>query len=179
MLAISEHQHDAPGALRRTRTFREQGGSGMIYDRMSRTSQPRSGGSKSLTLLESNLTRHALQEIEIPKDGNCLFHSLASWMDGVDHLTIRKIIIEWIEMHTETFEQDILASGYSSVQDYCRRMSRPGEWGDAIMLQAFILLTHVNIRLFTDYGFTDLNPGGIQNLAIVQHQHHYQPALPV
>lgn len=124
---------------------------------------------------------HSLQACEVGKDGNCLFHSLAKCMEDIqiDHHRVRELLIDYIQENAERFEGDILASNYLSVSDYCESMARDGEWGDAIMLQAFILMTNVNVRLFTDYGFSDLNPGGHQNVALIQHRGHYQPAIPI
>jgi len=129
--------------------------------------------------IAKNLRNCHLQLIETERDGNCLFHSLACWLDGYDHVKLRHVVVDYIAAQPELFEADILASGYGSVSEYCERMTEPGEWGDAIVLQAFTLLTGVNIRLFTDYGFTDLNPQATQHFAIVQHRGHYQPALPI
>jgi len=127
--------------------------------------------------LAKNLRNCGLQLVETQRDGNCLFHSLARWLDGYDHAKLRQIVVDYIAAQPELFEADILASGYGSVSEYCERMATLGEWGDAIALQAFTLLTGVNIRLFTDYGFTDLNPQATQHFAIVQQRGHYQPAL--
>ena len=129
--------------------------------------------------LAKNLRYNGLKMVETQRDGNCLFHSMARWMDGADHEIVRGIVVEFVQEHPSIFEADILASGYSSIDEYCERMSQLGEWGDAIILQAFILQTGVNIRLFTEYGFSDLNPKGSTNLAIVQHHGHYQPAIPL
>lgn len=129
--------------------------------------------------LSKNLRSNGLKMVETLRDGNCLFHSMARWMDGVDHEIVRNIVVEYVAEHPYIFETDILASGYSSTDEYCERMSQLGEWGDAITLQALIMLTGINIRLFTEYGYTDLNPNGTQHLAIVQHHGHYQPAIPL
>lgn len=131
------------------------------------------------SLLERNLRTQGLQMINIERDGNCLFHSLGAWLHGAEHSAVRQIVVEYIASCPSTFEPDILASGYENIQQYCEQMSQLGQWGDAIVLQAFILMTGVNVRLFTEYGFSDLNPDGSQHLAIVQLQGHYQPAIPI
>ena len=128
------------------------------------------------------LAEQGLRRVPVDRDGNCLFHSLSYFVpdDTVDHRAVRQLIVSYIAKHRELFRFEIEHSGeFASVDDYCVRMGGLGEWGDAIALQAFILIADINVRLFTEHGFSDLNPDGKQNVALLQFAEHYEPAVPI
>jgi hypothetical protein len=85
--------------------------------------------------------------MRVPQDGNCLFHSLATFFESpkIDHVVLRKLIVAYIFKNATHFQADILAEGFPSVQQYCRFMSQNQQWGDGVCLQAFALIFQVNI----------------------------------
>lgn len=130
--------------------------------------------------ITDRLANAGLRRVSVDRDGNCLFRSLSHFVPGMDHRAVRRLIIAYIAQHRDIFRFEIENSGeFLSVDDYCQRMSRNGEWGDAIALQAFVLITDINVRLFTEHGHSDLNPDGSQNVAMLQYADHYEPAVPM
>lgn len=129
--------------------------------------------------------------MHIPKDGNCLFRSLASFFQSpeIDHRLIRKMLVHYIFQHPEAFQTDILAEGYQSVDQYCQHMSNPSTWGDGTCLQCFTMLFNVNVYLC--YAPQDRNNAGNEqaptlipaptegapNLALLLTQNHYDRIL--
>lgn len=134
--------------------------------------------------------------MHIPKDGNCLFRSLASFFQSpeIDHHLIRKMLVHYIYQHPEAFETDILSEGYQSVDQYCQHMSKPSTWGDGTCLQCFTMLFNVNVYLcYAPQGQgqgarnnVGNNPAptlipapqeGAPNLALLLTQNHYDRIL--
>jgi hypothetical protein len=88
-----------------------------------------------------------------PNDGNCLFHSLASFFNRPDisHRVMRRMLVHYIVQNPDTFRDDVAAEGYANVEDYCRHMAQEGQWGDSIVISAFTLLFRVNVCIcFSD-----------------------------
>ena len=85
--------------------------------------------------------------LPMPQDGNCMFHSLASFFrsDEIDHALIRKMIVHYIYQNATLFKDEIEGSDFENVDHYCRHMSRDRAWGDGVCLQAFAMLFRVNI----------------------------------
>jgi len=121
-------------------------------------------------LAESNLER-----VEMPSDGNCLFHAVASFFDSfTTPREVRHRICDYIDQNRERFEIDILHSGYASIDEYLRAMRRDREWGDAIMLNAFCLCFDINVVLFTPDGSSEMYPGPKRaKMALVAFGQHY------
>lgn len=87
------------------------------------------------------------------------------------------MIVHFI-LHNQTkFKTDILASGYESVDQYCREMLKPGVWGDAICLQAFSIIFKINVLIFNaqDERLIKLTDAGDArpNLVLLFDEDHY------
>lgn len=125
--------------------------------------------------------------LHIPKDGNCLFRSLASFFQSpeIDHHLIRKMLVHYIYQHPESFKTDILSEGYQSVDEYCQHMSHPRTWGDGTCLQCFTMLFNVNVWLCYAGGSNGAGPPtlisapkeGAPNLALLLTNNHYDRIL--
>jgi hypothetical protein len=125
--------------------------------------------------------------LHIPKDGNCLFRSLASFFQSpdIDHHLIRKMLVHYIYQHPESFKTDILSEGYRSVEEYCQHMSHPRTWGDGTCLQCFTMLFNVNVWLCYAGGSNCAGPPtlisahkeGAPNLALLLTNNHYDRIL--
>jgi len=119
--------------------------------------------------------------LPIPKDGNCLFASLASFFQkpGIDHTVIRRMLVHYIYQHPDAFKTDIVSEGYTSVDQYCEHMSRERTWGDGTCLQCFTMLFKVNVWLCYSNS-PDEPPSlisehkeGAPNLALLLTNNHY------
>lgn len=125
--------------------------------------------------IDALLAEENLERVEMPSDGNCLFHAVASFFDSfTTHRDVRHRICDYIDQNRERFEIDILHSGYASIDEYLRMMRRDREWGDAIMLNAFCLCFDINVVLFTPHGSSELYPGPTRaKMALVAFGQHY------
>jgi hypothetical protein len=88
---------------------------------------------------------------EVFGDGNCLPRAILLAMTGSQdsHADLRKRATVYISEHPSFFLSDIQLLGYSSVEAYCSRMSKGGEFGDVVMLMACCITENVTIQLFT------------------------------
>ena len=86
----------------------------------------------------------------MPKDGNCLFHALASFFEhpGIRHDVLRRMIVHYIYQNPEYFEVDVTAEGYADLDHYCENMARDRYWGDGTVLQAFAMLFQVTVYVY-------------------------------
>lgn len=84
-------------------------------------------------------------------DGNCLLRAILLALTGCQdlHFNLRKRAIECILENSSCFQPDIQLLGYSSVEAYCSKMSKSGEFGDVILLMACSITENVTIQLFT------------------------------
>ncbi|KAL0783878.1 hypothetical protein Bca101_000123 [Brassica carinata] len=73
-------------------------------------------------------------EVKVPGDGNCQFRALADqlYKTADRHKYVRRQIVKQLKASPESYE------GYVPMKfsDYLRKMSRSGEWGDHVTLQA-------------------------------------------
>lgn len=125
--------------------------------------------------LDALLNTYGLERVPIPADGNCLFHSFASYFDDkqIDHRYIRKRVCDYIDQHRDLFRVDIECD-FPSVDAYLRMMRRDREWGDAICANAFCLAFDVNVILFTPEGCMPLYPGEKRmKMGLCAFQKHY------
>lgn len=130
--------------------------------------------------LDDLLASYGLERVQMPSDGNCLFHAISSFFNDprTDHRAVRRRICEYIDTHRDQFAPDIECD-YPSVDVYLREMRRVGEWGDAIMVQAFCLAYDVNVVLFTPGRCSELYPGNDSagnerpKMGLVAYEHHY------
>lgn len=129
--------------------------------------------------LETNLKKYNLEIEEVPSDGNCFFHAISNFLnDDITHETVRALICDYIENNPEIFKADIECD-FPSVENYLQKMRKPGEWGDAIMANAFCLAYNVNIVIFSPDGISELYPGpGRPKMGVVRMGNHYCNASP-
>lgn len=75
---------------------------------------------------------------DVKGDGNCLFRSLADQMEGDvnQHATYRHAIVEFMLKNPDDFEPFIDTDEHSFL-DYCKKMSKNGEWGGNMELVSF------------------------------------------
>ncbi len=124
--------------------------------------------------------------LRVPQDGNCLFHSLATFFESskIDHVVLRKLIVAFIFKNASHFQADIFAEGFRSVQEYCQFMLQNQQWGDGVCLQAFALLFRVNIWIcydemdtnsITQISYYDARP----HLVLLLQGNHYDRILQI
>ena len=84
--------------------------------------------------LDQRLKAYGLQEKTIKGDGNCQFRSLADQLFGTPdrHVEVRRIVIAQLTRNADDYSV-FVPDDYS---DYVRKMSKDGEWGDHLTLQA-------------------------------------------
>lgn len=122
------------------------------------------------------LERYGLVEKKSNGDGNCLFHSLALFFAGWNHLLMRAELVAFIANNPAKFAQDVLFEYGCTVEQYCQKMANPGVQGDGIVLQAFTLCFGVRVWLFMPTGVTQLGDG--RNIALIRRGEHYDAAIP-
>jgi hypothetical protein len=129
----------------------------------------------ALDATEALLLEHSLERVPIPADGNCMFHAIAAFFHNraVTHLSVRRMIVDYIERNPDKFRIDIECD-WPSLEQYCREMRMPRTWGDATALSAFCMANNVNIVVFGERGFSELYPGNDRiKLALVRVADHY------
>lgn len=76
-------------------------------------------------------TRDHFEIIETGGDGNCLFHSLAYHLNGIegctDHKAVRKLVTDYMKSKKEYFK-DFMEDDVT-IDDYLMAMSKDGVWG--------------------------------------------------
>lgn len=89
--------------------------------------------------------------------GNCLFDSLNVFIGLPSSHALRLALCEYVALNASTFEADIVANDYGTVQRYVDYMSRNGVNGDHLMIAAaalrFNMIINVqmpNRRVFTE-----------------------------
>jgi len=127
------------------------------------------------------LSSHNLVRIPVPGDGNCLFHSLALFFQdsSVNHLSMRQRLCTYIAQHRADFEP-VVADTRHSLDDYLNYMSRPGAYGDGIMVDAFSLCFQINVFIFNQGRSYQTLPDAAINIALYWDKaaQHYEPAFP-
>ncbi|XP_062155121.1 OVARIAN TUMOR DOMAIN-containing deubiquitinating enzyme 9-like [Alnus glutinosa] len=84
-------------------------------------------------LLE-RLELYDLEEKKVKGDGNCQFRSLSDQLNGdpKHHKLIRKQVVEQLKSQPELYKNYVPMS----YDEYLKKMSNTGEWGDHVTLQA-------------------------------------------
>lgn len=85
--------------------------------------------------------------VDVAGDGNCLFRALSDQIDGSpnNHAAFRQAIIGFLQQNRQDFEPFI--EDDEPWNDYIRRMSKSGQWGGNIEIQAASLNWAVNITI--------------------------------
>ncbi|XP_010241857.1 PREDICTED: OTU domain-containing protein DDB_G0284757 isoform X2 [Nelumbo nucifera] len=84
--------------------------------------------------LLDRLQLYGLVELKVQGDGNCQFRALSDqfYRTPEHHKFVRQHVVNQLKSHPEIYE-GYVPMAYS---DYLKRMSKPGEWGDHVTLQA-------------------------------------------
>jgi len=108
--------------------------------------------------LAAKAVAYNLQEVEVPRDGNCQFHSVSQSLmespqvghlsnmgqETLDHVVVRQQAVAWLREHPDfrlnAEDPDTSLCLYldtdPSWEAYCGRMSRTGQYGDHLTLIA-------------------------------------------
>ncbi|XP_042037020.1 OVARIAN TUMOR DOMAIN-containing deubiquitinating enzyme 9-like [Salvia splendens] len=102
--------------------------------------------------LLNRLELYELVEHKIMGDGNCQFRSLSDQIYGTSdyHGLVREEIVHQLKSQPE-FYANFVPMAYG---DYLKKMSRNGEWGDNVTLQAAADCYGVKIFVVTSYKVT-------------------------
>lgn len=88
-------------------------------------------------------------ELKVQGDGNCQFRALSDQLYNTPdrHKSVRRQVVNQLKSHPEIYE------GYVPMEygDYLRKMSRSGEWGDHVTLQAAADSYGVRILVMTSF----------------------------
>lgn len=101
--------------------------------------------------LLDRLELYDLVELKVQGDGNCQFRSLSDqfYRTSEHHKFVREQIVDQLKSHPELYE------GYvpMSFGEYLKKMSKTGEWGDHVTLQA--AADSYGIKIFVLTSFRD------------------------
>uniref|UniRef100_M4EJ73 ubiquitinyl hydrolase 1 n=1 Tax=Brassica campestris TaxID=3711 RepID=M4EJ73_BRACM len=99
--------------------------------------------------LRNRLEMFDFAEVRVPGDGNCQFRALADqlYKTADRHKHVRKQIVKQLKASPDSYE------GYVPMEfsDYLKKMSRSGEWGDHVTLQAAADAYRVKIVVLTSF----------------------------
>ncbi|KAJ6699170.1 CYSTEINE PROTEINASE SUPERFAMILY PROTEIN [Salix purpurea] len=88
-------------------------------------------------------------ELKVQGDGNCQFRALSDQIYNTPdrHKIVRRQVVHQLKSHPEIYE------GYVPMEygDYLRKMSKSGEWGDHVTLQAVADAYGVKILVMTSF----------------------------
>ena len=103
----------------------------------------------------------AFSERVVKGDGNCQFRALSDQLfrdGGANHEEVRSSVIERLLSSPDDYAPYCAPM---SIENHAQRMSKPGEWGDHITLQAASDAYGVEINVLTSYmqaGFIEIQP---------------------
>ncbi|KAM1050741.1 hypothetical protein ACFX13_033165 [Malus domestica] len=99
--------------------------------------------------LVDRLQLYGFVEHKVAGDGNCQFHALSDqlYQSPDNHEYVRKQVVNQLKSHPEIYE------GYvpMAYDDYLEKMSKDGEWGDHVSLQAAADSYGVKIFVLTSF----------------------------
>ncbi|GAB2286857.1 hypothetical protein Dimus_039797 [Dionaea muscipula] len=99
--------------------------------------------------LLDRLKVYELVELKVKGDGNCQFRSLSDqiYRNTENHGYVRQVVLDQLKSHPEIYE------GYvpMSYGEYLKRMSKTGEWGDHVTLQAAADTYGIKIFVLTSF----------------------------
>ncbi|KZV42358.1 hypothetical protein F511_17847 [Dorcoceras hygrometricum] len=99
--------------------------------------------------LLNRLQLYDLVELKISGDGNCQFRSLADQIYRTPqyHKSVRTQVVNQLKSQPELYENYVPMS----YDDYLKRMSKNGEWGDHVTLQAAADFFGIKIFVLTSF----------------------------
>lgn len=119
--------------------------------------------------IQSLLHERGLTEKVIPGDGNCQFSAVSDQLYGTPKHSkqVRKMCIAQLAENPREYSPFV--SGFHTYSEYLKRMSKQGEWGDNITLQAISDLFGLRIRLITSYagGVVQVEPKEMRSSRIL------------
>ncbi|WOG96497.1 hypothetical protein DCAR_0415833 [Daucus carota subsp. sativus] len=99
--------------------------------------------------LLDRLQLYNLVECKVQGDGNCQFRALSDqlYRTPEHHKSVRRQVVNQLKSHPEMYE------GYVPMDygDYLKKMSKSGEWGDHVTLQAAADSYGVKIFVLTSF----------------------------
>ncbi|KAF3795895.1 OTU domain-containing protein [Nymphaea thermarum] len=99
--------------------------------------------------LLARLELYDLIELKVQGDGNCQFRALSDqfYRTAEHHKFVRQQVVNQLKAHPDIY------SGYvpMAYDDYIKKMSKDGEWGDHVTLQAAADWYGVKICVFTSF----------------------------
>ncbi|XP_065856874.1 OVARIAN TUMOR DOMAIN-containing deubiquitinating enzyme 10 [Euphorbia lathyris] len=99
--------------------------------------------------LLNRLQLYDFVEVKVQGDGNCQFRALSDQLYNTPdrHKLVRRHIVNQLRSHPDIYE------GYVPMEygDYLRKMSKSGEWGDHVTLQAAADAYGVKILVMTSF----------------------------
>ena len=90
--------------------------------------------------------------IEIEGDGNCMFRSIAFFIDNDEekHLRYRRLAVQHVNLHKEEFGNFLTLVFDGSLEQYLEKMKNSGTWGGHLELQALSIVLGRNIHVYND-----------------------------
>ncbi|KAJ8899874.1 hypothetical protein K2173_019577 [Erythroxylum novogranatense] len=99
--------------------------------------------------LLNRLQLYGFVELKVEGDGNCQFRALSDQIFHTPdrHKTVRRHVVNQLRSHPDIYE------GYVPMEygDYLKKMSKSGEWGDHVTLQAAADLYGAKILVMTSF----------------------------
>lgn len=99
--------------------------------------------------LLNRLQLYGFVELKVQGDGNCQFRALSDQLYSTPehHKYVRRLVVNQLKSHPEMYE------GYVPMEygEYLQKMSRSGEWGDHVTLQAAADSFGVRIIVITSF----------------------------
>jgi OTU domain-containing protein 6 len=95
--------------------------------------------------------------VEMPPDGNCLFHALTHQLGdpSISPEEMRALIVEHIRSHRDEFNSFIIDEAVvDPFEAYCTHMSMDGVWGSLLEVRAAAERFHVVIAVVAASGLT-------------------------
>ncbi|KAK4772223.1 hypothetical protein SAY86_013998 [Trapa natans] len=100
-------------------------------------------------LLLQRMNAYGLYEVKVSGDGNCQFRALSDQMfkSPEYHKHVRKEVVKQLKNSRSLYESYVPMK----YKKYCRKMSKSGEWGDHVTLQAAADKFAAKICLLTSF----------------------------
>ncbi|CUG92248.1 Hypothetical protein, putative, partial [Bodo saltans] len=105
-----------------------------------------------------------LDVVDVPADGDCLFHALAHQHGGsMTAVDMRALLVEHIRSHSEDYIAFMeITEGRpvtEALEEYCASMSKSGTWGTALEVRAAADCFHTSIAMITATSVTVCGSG--------------------
>eukprot|EP00927_Polykrikos_kofoidii_P027407 TRINITY_DN24121_c0_g2_i1.p1 TRINITY_DN24121_c0_g2~~TRINITY_DN24121_c0_g2_i1.p1 ORF type:complete len:442 (-),score=89.17 TRINITY_DN24121_c0_g2_i1:68-1393(-) len=100
--------------------------------------------------LDAWLTQNEMEEVYISHDGNCQFASVSEQLYGTSrhHASVREAAVRQLRAEPDRYRSHVPEEAY---EDYVKRMTRRGTWGDHVTLQALADTYGMCVALVTGF----------------------------